>query len=162
MTTLYELTDQYIGLGHMIEDGEFDQQTLTDTLDGIEGEIEIKAENILKLCQHWKSDKEAIGQEVKRLQARMKMLDNRDRSLRGYLRHNMSATGIKSISCPLFTITLAKGRPMVVIEDESALPYSLLVTTQRPNKATILAKLKAGENVPGAVLGTSAESLRVK
>ncbi len=162
MTTLYELTDQYIGLGHMIEDGEFDQQTLADTLDGIEGAIEIKAENILKLCQHWKSDKEAIEQEVKRLQARMKMMDNRDKSLRDYLHRNMSASGISKISCPLFTITLAKGRPVVVIEDESKLPYSLLVTTQRPDKATIMARLKAGQNVPGAVLGISAESLRVK
>ena len=46
MSTLYEITGDYLCLLEMLEDeGNLDPQAFADTLDGIEGEFEIKADN---------------------------------------------------------------------------------------------------------------------
>ena len=44
MATLYELTDEYRMLLEMAEDPDIDLVTLNDTLEGLTGEIEDKAE----------------------------------------------------------------------------------------------------------------------
>ena len=43
MASLYELTDDYLALLEMAEDPDMDEQALKDTMEGIEGVIEIKA-----------------------------------------------------------------------------------------------------------------------
>ncbi len=155
---LYELTAQYRGLAEL---SDIPEDALRDTLEGLEGEIQIKAENLLMVVSNMGADTTAIDTEIKRLQARKKAITNRQQSLRDYLRHNMAESGISKIKCPLFTITLGKGRPMVVIEDESKLPNQYVATTIAPMKAKILNALKSGTKIPGAVLGESAESLRI-
>ena len=53
-------------------------------------------------------------------------------------------------------MSVRKNPPSVVIEDEILIPAELMVTPdpppKRPNKVAIGAKLKAGEDVPGARL----------
>jgi hypothetical protein len=41
MSTLYELTGEYLALSDMLLDDEVDEQTVLDTLEGVKGEIEI-------------------------------------------------------------------------------------------------------------------------
>ena len=46
MSTLYEITGDYLRMLEMLEEEEsIDPQAFKDTLDGIEGEFEIKADN---------------------------------------------------------------------------------------------------------------------
>lgn len=49
--TLYELTEDYMNLLELAEDPDIDEQAFMDTLDGIEGAIEIKAENYAKVMR---------------------------------------------------------------------------------------------------------------
>ena len=44
MSTLYELTTQLQALLEMAEDPEIDAQVIADTMEGIEGELEVKAD----------------------------------------------------------------------------------------------------------------------
>ena len=76
----------------------------------------------------------------------------------------MDVGGIQKIECPLFTITLKKPAPMVVIDDESALPekYIRTVVTKSPFKDDIMKALKAGKDVPGAHLGETQPGLMIK
>jgi len=160
VTTLYKLANQYIGLSNL----DVPEEDLQDTFDALEGEIQIKAENLLAVVTNMDADAVAIDTEIKRLTKRKTAITNRQAYLREYLRHNMSISGVTKITCPLFTITLAKGRPIAIINDDTLLPAKYVKTTvsSRPIKADILSALKAGQDVPGAVLGTSAESLRIK
>ena len=164
MTTLYDLAGQYLALSELADDPNMPADALTDTLDGIEGEIEIKAEGILQVSVGLNSDIAAIDSEIKRLQSRKQVIQNRDNRLKEYLRTNMLETGINKISCPLFQITLAKDRPIVVVDDETLIPEKFIKTTvtKAPIKAEILTALKAGEVVPGCCLGESVRSLMIK
>ena len=109
-------------------------------------------------------DVSAIDAEIERLQERRRLVTNRQGQIKDYLRENMQAAEITKISCPLFTITLAKGRETVVVDDESALPDDLVTvkTDVKPDKAAIAAKLKAGDEVPGARLERSQSTIRIK
>ena len=164
MTKLYELAGQYLALSELADDPNMPPEALQDSLEGLEGEIEVKAQALLQVVAGMEGDTGAIDAEIKRLQTRKRVIENRAASLRDYLYQNMVATGISKISCPLFQITLAKGRPVVVVEDESQVPDQYIKTTivKAPRKAEIMAALKSGEAVPGCVLGESKQSLRIR
>ena len=51
VSTLYELTDDYLALLEMAEDPDIDEQALKDTMEGIEGALEIKAEGYAKIIR---------------------------------------------------------------------------------------------------------------
>jgi hypothetical protein len=164
MTKLYELAGDYLALARMSGDPEVPDQAIIDTMEGIEGAIEVKAENLLTVVKNIEADVVALKAEAARLLDRAKVKANTIEKLREYLRQNMEVTGIHQISCTLFLISLAKGVPMVILDDEMALPDDLVKveTTRKPIKADILRALKAGRDIPGAHLGKSRSSLRIK
>jgi len=165
MTKLYELTNSVIGLRMMADDDAIDEQSFLDTLEAIGGEIEVKAENLLKFERELLADVDALEAEIKRLAMRKNTIKNRTDSLREYLRSNMERSGIEKIACPFFVITLRKASPVLVVEDEAAIPAKFFVTipaTQRLDKKATLDALKAGEQIPGAVIGESKRSLLIK
>ena len=164
MTSLYELSGQYLALAELADDPNMPPEALQDSLEGLEGAIEVKAQALLQVVAGMEGDTGAIDAEIKRLQERKRVIENRANRLRQYLFDNMQATGISKISCPLFAITLAKGRPVVVIDDADQIPEQYIKTTvtKTPIKAEIPKALKAGEAVPGCYLGESKQSLRIR
>ena len=156
---LYEITNDI----QMLEDLDIPEDQIADTLDGAKGEFKLKAERVGKFMANLDADIEAIQHEVKRLNNRISAMRNRKESIREYLRQNMAATGITRISCPLFTITLSEGRNMAVIENEAELPedYIRVKAVRSVDKKMVLEDLKAGEEIPGAVLGKTKSILRI-
>ena len=82
MSKLYELT----GDMKELEKLDIDAETLNDTLDGIVCEFNDKAVAILSFAENMNSDIDALSNEIKRLQARKKVFENRKARLREYHR----------------------------------------------------------------------------
>lgn len=164
MTSLRDMTGQYTELLAIASDPELPPEVLTDTLEGLEGEIKIKAENIVHVLLNSDTNVVALDAEINRLQARKKSIENGKERLMDYLRFNMEATGITKIECPLFSISLGKGRDKVSIDNEEVLPdkYVRTKTITAPDKVEILAALKKGVDIEGASLITSQKPLRIK
>lgn len=164
MTTLRELSKELIEVQELALDPDIPAQALTDTLDGMEGLFNEKAINVVHVIANSDGDLAALDAEINRLTARKKHIVSAQDRLRDYLRFNMEATGITKITSPLFTITLAKGRAVAVVDNESAIPdeFVRVKTTVSPDKAAILAALKEGVEVPGAHIATSQTSIRIK
>jgi hypothetical protein len=164
MTSLRDISQEFMEVMDLASDADIPAQALKDTLDGIEGMFNDKAIRIVHVIANSDSDIAAIDEEIKRLSARKKSISNGKERLKDYLRDNMEATGINKIPCPLFTITLAKGRDIAVVDDIDKLDCDLLrvKTTIDPDKVEILKRLKEGEDVPGAHLEKSKSSVRIK
>lgn len=165
MSKLYEITGQFRELQALAENADDGLAVaVRDTMEGIEAEFNEKALAVTRIALNMDADTEAIDREISRLQERKRMVASRQTQLKEYLRENMEAAGITKITCPLFTITLAKGRESVVVDDESKLPDELMrvKTDVSPNKAAIAEKLKAGEEVEGARLERGQSSIRIK
>ena len=145
MTQLYALTGQMAELAAMADtDDEGLKQAIQDTMDGIQGEFEVKADNIVMLRRNIEGDIGAIDAEIDRLTELKRIKNNCVTQISEYLRRNMEAANIKSIKRPLFTITLAIGKEKVVVDNEEAVPDDLTSVSTKiaPDKNAIAAKLK--------------------
>lgn len=165
MRKLYEISEQYSELSALADsDDENMKEAVATTLECIEGDFNDKAQALVTVVHNMDSDVESIDAEIKRLQARKTAIKNRQDSMRDYLRENMERTGIKKISCPLFTINCVAGREIAVINDESNIPdeYMTVKTEIRPDKAAITKALKDGVEIPGVSLDRAKSSIRIK
>ena len=147
----------------MVDSEELTTDQVSDTMDMIEGEFNDKAISLMAVKDNMQADVNAIDIEVKRLQGRKKAIQNKQSSMIEYLRSNMEASKITNIKCPLFSITLAKGRQVVNIEDESKIPsdYMDIKTIITPMKRELLADLKKGEIIEGVSIKTNKTSIRI-
>lgn len=165
MTTLYTIAKQFKELAALAETPDEDLAVaLRDTMEGIEGEFQEKGKAIAMITLNIDGDLEAIQSQIDRLTERKRIITNRQESLKEYLRTNMDAAGITKISHPLFTITCGKGKPIVVIDDEKAIPddFVNVKVTSAPNKAAIAKALKDGQEVPGAHSEIGKSSISIK
>jgi hypothetical protein len=164
MTSLYVLTKQQLELKELADNSEAPEGSFDDTFQALEGQFNEKAVSVIHVVKNMDSDVTALDLEIKRLTDRKKVIKNKQESIREYLRTNMEANDITKIECPIFTITLAKGRDVCVIEDESKIPDELVdvQVITKPIKAEILKRLKAGDKITGARIEKSKTSLRIK
>lgn len=145
MTQLYAMTSQMAELAAMLDtDDDGIKQAIQDTMGAIQGEFEVKADNIVMLRRNIEGDLLAIDSEIDRLTELKRIKNNSINQLGEYLRKNMEAADIKSIKRPLFTITLAKGSERVIVDKEDDLPddFTVVKTSINPDKAAIAARLK--------------------
>ena len=165
MSALYEITGQFRELAALADGADEDLAiAVRDTLGAIEAEFNDKAVAVSHVILNLDADVAALDMEIDRLTERKRLITNRQKQIKDYLRENMEATGISKISCPLFTITCAKGRESVVVDSEDGIPDELMSvkTEVRPDKVAIAARLKAGEEIPGCRLERGQSSIRIK
>ena len=157
---LYEI----IGDLKALEESDIEGQALIDTLESVQGEFNDKAVSILKIVENLNGDTAQIDAEIKRLQDRKRLIQNRQKSMRDYLLRNMQAAGISKISCPLFTASLRRGSESVQIDDVSIIPDELVKVevSEKPDKRAIKEKLKAGEDIPGVSLVRGETTILIK
>ncbi len=164
MKPLYKITEDHKELLNLADESEDMAQAVADTMELIEGDFNDKAISLIHVVNTMGDDVEIIKNEIARLSARKKTIENKRESMKEYLRINMEASGIKKIICPIFTITLKSGRDIVQINDEDKIPsdYLNIKTVMAPMKPEILAALKEGEEVAGASIVKSKSSISIK
>ena len=67
-STLYELTEEFLNLLSMAEDPDVDPQAFKDTLEGLEYEVELKADGYAKIIRQEEGNNATVDAEIKRLQ----------------------------------------------------------------------------------------------
>lgn len=161
---LYDISQQFLSIQELAENDDSMIEAVADTMEGIAADFEQKGQAVVVIFRGMEADIEAIDSELKRLSEKKKAIQNRVEWLRNYLRDNMAATGITKISCPLFNITLSEAAKQVEVIDESALPddYVTVKTVLSPDKRKLLADLKEGVDIPGAMLVDGTRRLTIK
>ena len=118
--TLYELTGQYLQLLDMAEDA--DPETLADTLEGIEGEIEEKADGYAKVIRTIEGDVQSVKSEIDRLTAKKQAMENNVRRIKENLQASMMATGKTKFKTQLFSFGIQKNPASVRIKEGAEVP----------------------------------------
>ena len=129
MKSLYHLVQDYRQLEEIDTDGELDEhalQAIHDTLEGLQGEIEIKATNVGAFVLNLEAYAEAAAEASKALSARAKRIQRRADVMREYLRTHIAGAGIKKIEGPEFTLARKMNPPAVIIEPGAQLPEEFL------------------------------------
>lgn len=157
VTALYVLTNQYLALAEKLADGDFDLQTVADTIEasGITDELAVKAQGCEFIARGALAHNHAIDAEIDRLQALKARREKAAQAMRDYIKSCMEHAGINKIDCPLFQISIRQNPPAVEL-DPFSLPAEYWTTpepkppTPQPNKAAIKAAIAAGVDVLGA------------
>jgi hypothetical protein len=154
MTSLYQLSGDYLSLQNKLNDSDIDPQTIADTLEGAAGELEEKAINLSYVIRNMESHADQIKLAEDAMASRRKAIETKVESLRRYLKDNMQRTGITKIECPHFAIQLKTNPPAVVIENEDVIndKFKVSKTTVSIDKKAIKSAIDAGEIVEGAKL----------
>lgn len=165
MSKLYELAEQYKALEEMLYDGEVEEQLIWDSLEGIDAEIEEKADNYAKIIKNMNADVEMLKKEEERLYCRRKALENRSKGLKDRLEENMRFMGKTKFKTALFSFNIQKNggkQPLEITENLSDIPMKFLVPQEPvPNKEAIREYL-ANHTVEWAELRPYGESLRIR
>ena len=146
MSNLYELTSNYETVLNMLYDEDIDEQMILDTLEGIEGEIEDKADGYAKIIRELEAMRDAKTEEMHRQQDGAKRLDNKIKLLKQNLFNAMKQTGKTKFATNLFTFNIAKNGGKQALTDTDKIRQAL----------------ENGENLPFAHLEPRGESLRIK
>lgn len=153
---LYKLADQYHNLALLGEDDDLPPEVIRDTLEGLTGELELKATNVAKFVLGLEAEADAMDAAADAIKERGARRRRRAESIRNYILLCMQSAGITKISCPEFTLSVRKNPEAVEIEDVTKIPPKFMVIPEppppRPDKSLIKAALKAGTRVAGAWL----------
>lgn len=166
--TLYELTGQFLELLEMAEDTEIDVETLQDTMEGLEFEVEEKADGYAKIIKQLtaeadvlKAEADAVKAEAARILNRKIVLDNKIDRMKRNLENTMIATGKTKFKTQLFSFNIQKNTPSLEVLDETKVPKEYFVVQEpKLDRKKLLAYIK--ENPVDYATVKQTESLRIR
>lgn len=165
MANIYEIASDWFRVQEMMEDPEIDPQTLADTFEAIDGELEIKAENYAKVMKNLEGDIAAIKAEIDRLTSKKKTIENNIKNMKATLQNVMEVTGKTKFKTELFSFGIQKNAPSVVIDEQyiENIPERFLKYSDPAiNKTAIKEAIQNGENLEGLAHLESKNSLRIR
>ena len=165
MANIYEITSDWFRVQDMMGDPELDPQTLADTLEAIEGELEVKAENYAKVMKNLEGDVAAIKAEIDRLTSKKKTIENNIKNMKATLQNVMELTGKTKFKTDLFSFGIQKNAPSVVIdvEDVRDIPEDYLKFKEpEVDKTAIKAAINDGVDLSGIAHLEQSQSLRIR
>lgn len=160
---LYDLSEQYQMLLDMASEDPTNEQ-LQEMLNGLEGKIEEKIENTIKVVRSLEAQAKAIKDEEERLKARRTSIENSATRLKENVETIMKRMELEKVKGQLFTISLQSNPPKVVVLDEFHIPQKYFVTPQpvpQLQKKEIIEAWKNGVDIPGVQV-VQEKSLRVR
>ena len=128
MASLYDLTADIQLLWNLMEDGELDDETLISTFENSDEELHLKLENYCKWIRNMESDIAGLKAEEKRLKERRQRMENAIENAKKLMQFAMETAGEKKVQGDLFTLTIQKNLPSVVMDcqDIELVPFEYL------------------------------------
>ena len=168
MASIYELSEEFLTLWTLMEDGTLDDEALADAFDVAVGDLSAKLEGYCKFIKNLESDIAGLKEEEKRLNTRRKTMENTIERAKAAMQNAMRIAGEKKMPAGTFTVSLQQNPPKVVLDEPyiENIPEKYLVP-QEPtiNKKLILEDLKEGFAIPeleGVAHLETGESLRIR
>jgi hypothetical protein len=154
--TLFQIASEFRHITDVLMDAHCDEQTLKDTLEGEAWDLECKAQNYAFVIRNLEATAEAIKAAEKQMADRRKAIENRARYMAERLKLGMEIAGVKKLECPHFAIAIQNNPASVEVFEPGLVPAEFMTQPEAPppapNKTAIKEAIKAGRDVPGAML----------
>lgn len=108
MSTLYELTADFMALLEMAEDPDTDPVALQDTMEALSMDIEDKADGYAKVIRQLEANVAACKAEIQRLETAASTMENNIKRMKENLQDTMEVTGKRKFKTPLFSFNIQK------------------------------------------------------
>ena len=161
--TLYELTGVWQQVLSMMEDPDVPEKAGRDTLEGIGGEIEEKADAYAKIMRQLQAEADAIEKEMERLNDRRDMLISRVVRMKEALMESMRATGKTKFKTTLFSFGIRKAsQKRLVIDHEETVPDKYWVQPPKVIDRKMLKEDLTHGDMPGVAHLEQSEYLSIR
>ena len=160
--TLYELTDEYRQLLAIAEDPDADPEALADTMEGLTGEIEVKAEGYAVVIGELETEEAKFRKEAERLLRHADSLKANTRRMRENLMNAMVAMDKKKFTTEHYKFSVVGNggvRPMKITGD---VPDRFMMVKTEPDMKAIRESLEDGFDLPFAHLEERGKHLSIK
>ena len=144
------------------EEGSIDPQAFKDTLVGIEGVFEIKADGYARVLKELNAEALKFKAEIERMTAKMNAITNNSARLKQHLYDSMKSTGKVKFKTDLFSFGIQKNgglQPMEIVPDVE-IPDEYC--RREPDNNKIREALKNGAELPFAVLKERGDHLVIR
>ncbi|MDT7020122.1 siphovirus Gp157 family protein [Levilactobacillus namurensis] len=159
---LYQLEDNLYQVVRLAESADSkDQQAFDDTILSLKDGIADKAIGYGKVIKQLTSDEKQLSEKMKVDADRKASLASNIRRLKDALQQGLEAAGLDHVKDVDLAIWIQNNPASVNLTDEEKVPGDFVRTTTSLDKKSILAALKAGEEVPGAELQQK-RSIRIR
>jgi len=159
MSTLYEITGEYLALLDMAEDE--DSQLFLDTMEGINAEVEVKAENYAIVMKEMEASISKYDEEIKRLTDRRNTLTNHIKQMKANILLAMTTMDKNEIKTDHFKLKICNNggkQPMKITGD---VPNNYQKIVLEPDTEKIRQDLEEGKELGFAVLEERGKHLRI-
>lgn len=157
MASLYMIADEFSEAAKKLADLDLPIEVIADTLEGLSGELEAKAQNVALFVRHLEANAAACKQWAKDAAERAKAIEARADHMRQYLSTNLERCGIEKVEGPGVRISWRKSSA-VVVDEPGLIPAEFMRVPEpppaAPDKKAIADAIKAGQEVPGAHIET--------
>ena len=137
-------------LYRLLEDGEIDEQTVTDSLEGLG--VGDKLEDYCKVIRQFEADAAAYKAEKDRFAEKQKKAEKSIERLTEAVKNYMAATGKDKQKCGVFDIKLSTSKKVEIVDEAKISVAYLKPQPAKIDVAAIRAELMNGGEVAGAVL----------
>lgn len=161
MPTLNELTSGYKRVLALMEDESIDDEVIQDTMDSIESSIEVKLDNYATIIKELEAQQQKFQAQATAKQQLATTYKKRVYWLKNNMLTSLQLTGKRKIETENFRLSLRKNQAALDIVDESVIPVDYYKEQYVRQDAKIKDDLKAGKEVPGAIL-KQGESVIIK
>ena len=144
------------------QDPDLDEQTLTDTVEGLTDLHEILAA-IVRAALADEALAAGLKGRIAEMQERLERLQERAAKRRQIVKDTMVELDLKKLTAPDFSASIRPGMPALLVIDEAAVP-SIYWEPREPrlDRQGLLAELKQGAEITGVALSNPEPVLSVR
>ncbi len=159
--SLYSLANDYEMFIAAVENGEIPEEAIADSLEAIEGEIDIKIDNIASAIKNMLAEAAAIKEEEKRLAERRKAKERHAERITDYLSNMMQLLGKKKYESARNKISFRISKPVKITDEAAFIEWAMnnapeaVNVTYKPSLSAIK-EMIATADVPYAVIEENA------
>ena len=162
--TLYELRAEYMELLALLEDPDTDPQVIADTMEGIQGEIDIKCDSYVVVIKNLESQVEMIDAELIRLEKNKSALTNNIKRMKSAVLDTIQMTGSRKMVTDHFKLSIVKngGKQPMEVDEIEKIPQDYLTMKPVANMEKIRQELEGGSQLDFARLKERGEHLGIR
>lgn len=167
MASIYDITGRAVALNEMANDEEVELEVFRDTLEAIEGEFDDKIESYCKVLKNIEGEAAAIAEEVKRLTAKKKAIENNVDRMKKVMFDAMKVMNKETAGGAVLKAKIQKNGgklPLMIAEGTKpeSLPFEFQKITYEVDNDAVREALDNGQELDFAKYGERGESLRIK
>ena len=162
--TLYELRAEYMELLELLEDPDTDPQVIADTMEGIQGELDIKCDSYVVVIKKLESQVEMIDAELIRLEKNKSALTNNIKRMKAAVLDTIQMTGSRKMVTDHFKLSIVKngGKQPMEVDEIEKIPQDYLTMKPVANMEKIRQELEGGGQLDFARLKERGEHLGIR